>query len=329
MLTSTLITLLGEARWTPGDQQAFSTTLAHCLRGDTRLIPTALQAVKSGIPHGQKAIVDVLINLTQKDTLLQVELESLFTMSVGDLPLWIVTGLRHRPSSDRLRIKLCLLALDHKDPRVVAEGIYALARDVGFDNQGFDRVTALKNHTAPVVTRAVNDYMANRKLRENLKFGSILAADYSDNRIVEFDENGKEVFTIEEIFGVWDVEPLANGNLLITEFSVNRVSEVTRENRVVWSFDDLKNPYDADRLPNGNTLLTIRMLNEVREVDKNGTTVWRLRNLSSPSDADRLPNGATMVAENGFVRVFSPAGSILWKKKVTWAVEVTAVIKKK
>ncbi|MEE2887557.1 MAG: aryl-sulfate sulfotransferase [Planctomycetota bacterium] len=233
-------------------------------------------------------------------------------------------------------------------------------------------------------------------------WGFTLVADYSDNRIVEFDDQGREVFAIEEIFGVWDVECLDNGNLLITEFSVNRVSEVTRENKVVWSFEDLKNPYDADRLPNGNTLiadtfgrrvievnpkgkivwsfakdihpydvdrlpngntliadtrddrvieidpkgkiiwqiknvpnvhdadrlpngntlLTIRMLNEIREVDASGKTVMTLKDLSSPSDADRLPNGNTLVAENGFIREFDRHGREVWKKAITWAVEV-------
>lgn len=233
-------------------------------------------------------------------------------------------------------------------------------------------------------------------------WGFTLVADYSDNRIVEFDDQGREVFTIEEIFGVWDVECLDNGNLLITEFSVNRVSEITRENKVVWAFEDLKNPYDADRLPNGNTLiadtfgrrvievnkegkivwkfdkdihpydvdrlangntliadtrddrvieidtngkivwqiknvpnvhdadrlpngntlLTIRMLNEVREVDPSGKTVMTLKDLSSPSDADRLPNGNTLVAENGCIREFDRRGREVWRKAITWAVEV-------
>ena len=87
----------------------------------------------------------------------------------------------------------------------------------------------------------------------------------------------------------------------------------------------MPNVHDADRLPNGNTLLTIRMLNEVREVDKAGKTVWSIKNLSSPSDADRLPDGTTLVAENGFVRIFSPAGTEIWRKTVTWAVEANAV----
>ena len=53
-----------------------------------------------------------------------------------------------------------------------------------------------------------------------------------------------------------------------------------------------------------------------------GKTVFVLKDLSSPSDADRLPNGNTLVAENGFVREFDRHGKEVWRKAVTWAVEV-------
>jgi hypothetical protein len=80
--------------------------------------------------------------------------------------------------------------------------------------------------------------------------------------------------------------------------------------------------YDADRLPNGNTLVTLRTLNKVVEVDREGKEVWRLDKLNTPSDADRLPNGNTLVAENSGVREFDRNGNVVWKKDMTWAVEV-------
>ena len=106
-------------------------------------------------------------------------------------------------------------------------------------------------------------------------------ADYSDNNIKEVDQNGLVLWQLDEIFGAWDAERLANGNYLITEFSVSRVQEVDRNGKQVWAFEDLKNPYDADRLPNGNTL----------------------------------------VAENTRVREFDPKGAMVWRKETTWAVE--------
>ena len=57
-------------------------------------------------------------------------------------------------------------------------------------------------------------------------------------------------------------------------------------------------------------------------VSPKGKVVWRLQRLTSPSDADRLPNGTTMVAENGSVRIFSSDGREVWRKPVTWAIEV-------
>jgi HEAT repeat protein len=233
-------------------------------------------------------------------------------------------------------------------------------------------------------------------------WGFTLVADYSENRIVEVDDQGREVFVLEEIFGAWDAECLDNGNLLITEFSVSRVQEVDRKGKAVWVFEDLKNPYDADRLPNGNTLIadtfgsrvievdpqgkivwsydkdirpfdadrlpngntlianvtkdsvievspqgeivweatklpnvhdadrlpngntlvTLRNKGTVLELDREGKVVWELTGLSSPSDADRLPNGHTLVAENTMVREFDRRGNEVWKKAMTWAVEV-------
>jgi hypothetical protein len=64
------------------------------------------------------------------------------------------------------------------------------------------------------------------------------------------------------------------------------------------------------------------MLNEVREVDPTGKTVMTFKDLSSPSDADRLPNGNTLVAENGWIREFDRRGREVWRKAITWAVEV-------
>ena len=233
-------------------------------------------------------------------------------------------------------------------------------------------------------------------------WGFTLIADYSDNRIVEVDDQGRVVFVLEEVFGAWDAECLDNGNLLITEFSVSRVQEVDRKGKAVWAFEDLKNPYDADRLPNGNTLIadtfgsrvievnregkivwsfakdirpfdcdrlangntliadvlkdriievspsgeivwelkgmpnahdadrlpngntliTLRNKGTVIEVDRSGKVVFELSGLSSPSDADRLPNGNTLVAENTRVREFDRRGNEVWKKDMTWAVEV-------
>lgn len=148
-------------------------------------------------------------------------------------------------------------------------------------------------------------------------WGFTLIADYSDNRIVEVDDQGREVFVLEEIFGAWDAECLDNDNLLITEFSVSRVQEVNRKGETVWQFEDLKNPYDADRLPNGNTLIADTFASRVIEVDKAGKIVWSYSQDIRPFDCDRLPNGNTLIADVLKDRVVevSPSGEIVWEGK--------------
>jgi hypothetical protein len=142
-----------------------------------------------------------------------------------------------------------------------------------------------------------------------------LIADYSDNRVVEVDDQGNEVFVLEEVFGVWDAESLDSGNLLITEFSVSRVQEVNRKGETVWQFKDLKNPYDADRLPNGNTLIADTFAGRVIEVDADGQIVWSFAQDIRPFDCDRLPNGNTLIADvlNDRVIEVSRKGQIVWQ----------------
>lgn len=146
-------------------------------------------------------------------------------------------------------------------------------------------------------------------------WGFTLIADYSDNRLVEVDDQGRVVFEISEVFGAWDVECLDSSNLLITEFSVSRVQEITREGEVVWLFEDLKNPYDADRLPNGNTLIADTFGGRVIEVDREGTIVWQYNEEIRPFDTDRLLNGNTLIADVLKDRVLEVDrdGQIVWQ----------------
>src|SRR5712671_173492 len=148
-------------------------------------------------------------------------------------------------------------------------------------------------------------------------WGFTLIADYSDNRVVEVDEQGRVVFEMNEVFGAWDAECLDNGNLLITEFSVSRVQEVDRKGNVVWSYEELKNPYRASRLANGNTLIADTFAGRVIEVTKNGEIVWKYDKEIRPFHCDRLVNGNTLIADVMKDRVIevSPQGEIVWEVK--------------
>ena len=146
-------------------------------------------------------------------------------------------------------------------------------------------------------------------------WGFTLIADYSESCVFEVDEQGKEVFRLENVPGAWDAECLENGNLLVTEFQAGRVREVTRSGQDVWSYTKLKNPYCARRLPNGNTLIADTFANRVVEVDKAGNEVWTFAKGIKPSNCERLPNGNTLIADMLKDRVIeiTAGGDIVWQ----------------
>src|SRR5262252_8060947 len=53
--------------------------------------------------------------------------------------------------------------------------------------------------------------------------GGTLIADYSDNRVIQVDRDGKVVWQMNDSYGPFDAELLPDGNLLITEFSAGCV----------------------------------------------------------------------------------------------------------
>ena len=82
--------------------------------------------------------------------------------------------------------------------------------------------------------------------------------------------------------------------------------------------------HDADRLPNGNTLVTLRSLNEVvLELDRDGKVVWEL---TRPELAERRrpPAQRPHAGRREHSRCASSirSGNEVWKKDMSWAVEV-------
>jgi HEAT repeat protein len=150
-------------------------------------------------------------------------------------------------------------------------------------------------------------------------WGFTIIADYSDNKILEVDDQGRVTFELEDIFGAADVECLDNNNLLVTEFSVSRISEVNRKGETVWVYDDkkLKNPFDADRLENGNTLIADAYGARVIEVSPDKKIVWTYDKEVRPFDCDRLPNGNTLICDVLKDRVIevTQKGEIVWEAK--------------
>lgn len=100
--------------------------------------------------------------------------------------------------------------------------------------------------------------------------GTLLAAHMDLGKVVEYDVNGKELWSFPAP-GAWSANPLANGNVLITDRL--GVREVTRRGDSVWSWSRTDSPdykfaslQNAWRLKNGDTVIN----NWVNEWTKNG-----------------------------------------------------------
>lgn len=152
-----------------------------------------------------------------------------------------------------------------------------------------------------------------------------LICDYSDNLVLAVDADGKEVFRLDECFGVWDAELLPNGNVLVTEFSVSRVREVTQAGKTVWTYENLKNPYAAHRMTvgsaAGHTLIADTFGGRVLDVRPDGTVFWSYGDHEHedirPFDVEQTPTGSILIADPLGDRVIEIDyhGNVLWQVK--------------
>ena len=91
--------------------------------------------------------------------------------------------------------------------------------------------------------------------------GTYLAAHLDDNRVVEYDEHGKPLWSYS-VYKPWSAVRLQNGNTLMTSAPTSIV-EVDPHGSVVWEFSQKNVPeialyqlQDVTRLANGNTLVS-------------------------------------------------------------------------
>jgi hypothetical protein len=92
------------------------------------------------------------------------------------------------------------------------------------------------------------------------KDGTYLAAHLDNNKVAEYDTNGKEIWSFTTP-GPWDAVRLKNGNTLISSYH-NTVLEVNKQGEIVWQFSAKDIPeykcfifQEVNRLANGNTVI--------------------------------------------------------------------------
>jgi len=131
--------------------------------------------------------------------------------------------------------------------------------------------------------------------------GTLLVAHLDLGKVVEYDLNGTELWSVEAP-GAWSATPLGNGKVLIAGSSRKYVREVDRKGATVWEFTSADAPgyvlsdlQTATRLANGNTIIN-NWFNEwsgrvdisnapvqAIEVTPDKKIVWALRSWAPPA----------------------------------------------
>ena len=116
-----------------------------------------------------------------------------------------------------------------------------------------------KELTLPVPQPVKSPHLQFRRVHQT-KDGTYLAAHLNNNKVAEYDADGKEIWSFATP-GPWSATRLKNGNTLITSYH-NDVLEVTKQGEVVWKFSQADAPeykffifQEASRLANGNTVI--------------------------------------------------------------------------
>jgi len=153
---------------------------------------------------------------------------------------------------------------------------------------------------------------------EPLPDGHLLLTLFQQQRVVELDADGKEVWSFAQLKSPVEATRLLDGNTLIADSGNQRFVEVDAAGRIVWEFkpDARHHCNHVERLPSGNTLVAMYP-DQVLEVDRAGKVVWELKGLRGVCDADRLPNGNTLICleEDKVVREVNKKGEVLWELK--------------
>jgi len=124
----------------------------------------------------------------------------------------------------------------------------------------FNTATNTLEKEIPIPTTVRTTHGQFRHIRMT-KAGTILVGHMSEGKVVEYDLDGKEVWSCKAEHA-WSAIRLKNGNTLITGDGSKYVREVNPQGATVWEFtaDDvpdmkLGNLQTANRLANGNTVI--------------------------------------------------------------------------
>lgn len=116
-----------------------------------------------------------------------------------------------------------------------------------------------KELTLPAARTNGSPHLQFRRVHETAA-GTFLAAHLMDNKVSEYDADGKEIWSFATR-SPWSATRLKNGNTLMTSYH-STVLEVNKKGEVVWQFSEKDIPeykcfifQEASRLANGDTMI--------------------------------------------------------------------------
>ena len=115
-----------------------------------------------------------------------------------------------------------------------------------------------KELTLPAARINGSPHLQFRRVQQTAA-GTYVAAHLLDNKVSEYDADGKEIWTYA-VNGPWSATRLKNGNTLIA--ANRKILEVNHDGKVVWEFSPTNAPdyrmfifQEVSRLANGNTVV--------------------------------------------------------------------------
>jgi hypothetical protein len=149
-----------------------------------------------------------------------------------------------------------------------------------------------------------------------IELGRLLVCDQQQNKLIEYDSQGTEVWKKATPPQPWGCQGLENGHRLVCCYTEKVVIEFDAKGDEVWRAGGLPGgPTSVQRLESGNTLLACTESSDVVEVDRSGKIVWQAKVEGRPVDARRLDDGRTLIALQNAQKVveIDAAGKVVWE----------------
>ena len=176
----------------------------------------------------------------------------------------------------------------------VVNGLPAKLYVFNIKTHRIERELALRTKE-PVDQRSVHGQFRNVRMTKD---GTFLIAHMNLGQVIEYDQDGKEIWSAEAP-SVWYAMRLKNGNTLIGGNQHAFVRELNRKGEIVWELKDgdippykINSVHQARRLANGNTVITnwtagVKKVDwpsivQIIEVTPDKKVVWAFREWTDP-----------------------------------------------